>query len=728
MKRIVFVTLLVIPLALSLFLLFGFGNSLAVQAGQAREKVTTVKPLQRPAYQLNYARADKQVVYFSGRVVSNLQEPVNAAAVEINGETVRTDSKGFFRIVIRKKDDNRFVMNIRKEGFGLMSKIYRSSVQNKTWIMTKATTKVFDPTRNNLIRDMRGANVCLGSLSSRVDWSRYPSRRIPRFIDSAGNISEQVSDAVKRAIENVENARACNPGISISIPANSLVDSSGNPPQGEITASISTVDIYDPDSMPGDYTVRVDNGTGYMLTYGAGTINLTSKGETWQLKKGKYATVEIPINPAQLRQEQVPAPEVPFLLYGEKEGTWRVVGKAALNEKRDAYVARIAHLSTMNMDLVKTNQSCVRIDSRAIDINYMLEVTVPGEQPRTDDIDNTASKFHAIFNLPSNTDIVLRAFRPGGLLGPVLITDTIVVNTGNPQSPQTPNSPVYPYDACNASATLTSYSSSPLLTLYSSPNSTGQFTLRWEYAWTGLASTSDGYTLEKSTTSSTSDFTLEDSTAGGTSADHTSPKYHTMTRTPGVYYYRVKAVKNSIPTPYSNVVQVTIAAAGARQLKITNGIQAGAQGLDSSLQVKIIAPNTQFTYVDLLTDDTDTDGTKCFDLPGEEIAPGASKTFDIAIGDNYWVFIGLGTWDLNTGTSFWPGLCSWSKPWAKRRYFLESGTLDQYWPWIEVQVTGHAGDVWEWTITGSYVGGDLYLNLPNNPSMSFNITNYDPIP
>lgn len=685
-------------------------------------------------YQLYYRRPKKDLVFFSGRVRSNLGKFLDSAEVTINGETIKTDSKGYFRIAIKKKNSkfgNRYIMNIRKEGFGLLSRIYSTGIQNKTWVMTKATTKYIDPTQNNRIIDIRGTNVCQGTLSSRVDWSRYPNRRIPRFIDSAGNISENVSNTVKRAIEYAENCNTCNPGISVSISANTLVDSTGNPPEGKVLASISTVDIYDPDSMPGDYTAIQEKRKGYMVTYGAGNVELTSDKKTLQLKKGTYATLEIPINSSQLKRKKKLDSEIPFLAYNEKQGVWRVTGKAKLNEKGNAYVAKIHHFSTFNMDLVKTNQACARVESSEIDYDYfMLEVTVPDEEPRTFDVDNSAEaldatgkKLHVIYNLPSNTDIALRAFREGGILGPEPITDTFVVNTGNPQNPQDPNLPPHPYDACDAEVTLTPRSLAPELALYNPPDSSGTFTLRWEYEWTGLGSTADGYILEESSTSSFSAVTEPYNSTGNTTPDHQSPKYHSITRVPETYYYRVRAVKNGVPSPNSNVVQVVVATLGTRQLRITNLIQEGSQKLDSVLQVKIISPGALFSHSDLLTDDRDIDADTCFALPGEEIGPGRSKTFDVTIGNDYWVFIGLGNWEM-----VYPTACYEGEPFGKIMFFVESGTFRQYWPWIEVHVNGHNSGVWEWTITGSYTSGNLYLNPADNPSIPFYITDYNPIP
>ena len=202
---------------------------------------------------------------FSGRVISTSDKAVVKATVDVNGKTTKTDKYGFFRLTVlakEKKQDNRFVMNIRKKGFGLVSKVYSSGIKDGVWKMTKATVTIIDPSINNVIRDARLSNICNGSLSSKVDWSRYEHRRTPRRVNSQGQYVGEASAAIKSAVEFAENATDCNGGISIALPANSLVDSQGNAPAGKVTVSLSTIDIYDPDSMPGDYTVRLQDLSG----------------------------------------------------------------------------------------------------------------------------------------------------------------------------------------------------------------------------------------------------------------------------------------------------------------------------------------------------------------------------------------------------------------------------------------------------------------------------------
>lgn len=519
------------------------------------------RPVAKPPGTTN--AVSESVRVFSGRVVSTLGKAVASAEVEIGGQRTRTGPDGFFRIVVGEEDaagPGRFVLNIRKEGFGLVSKIHGSGCDNGSWTMTPATTQSFDPTRNVVIQDIRPAGVCKGTLSSRADWATYPTRRIPHYIDAEGNVSDAVPEEVRRALEFAENCDTCNPGISISIPANSLVGPNGAPPAGQLTASVSTVDIYDPDSMPGDYSVRTDDGASYMVTYGAGAVTVTGAGDAYQLRKGARARLTIPVSALQFKQGGRLEPTIPLLSYNEKLGMWEVEGEARLNDRGNGYVAEVAHLSAFNMDLVKTDQACVRIDSSGINGDYLLEVTIPYDNNtvvRTVEADNTPETLHAIYNLPSNTAIALRGFRQVGM-GVIPITDTVSVSTGAPQNPQTPNRPDYPYGACNAQVTLTQSPLVPVLYLAAPPTATGTFTLVWDYNWVGFTSSQQGYQLEESTESSASGFSVKYTTAGTGQPDTRTHVEYELTRPPDTYWYRVRAKTASGPTPYSNVVKVVV--------------------------------------------------------------------------------------------------------------------------------------------------------------------------
>ncbi len=97
------------------------------------------------------------------------------------------------------------------------------------------------------------------------------------------------------------------------------------------------------------------------------------------------------------------------------------------------------------MDLVKTDQACVKINSSGIREDCDFEITIPYQGDnisRTITVDNTPENIHVIYNLPSNTNILLRAFRIVTTPSDP-ITDSIEVNTGDPQDPSTPNLPDY---------------------------------------------------------------------------------------------------------------------------------------------------------------------------------------------------------------------------------------------------------------------------------------------
>lgn len=80
--------------------------------------------------------------------------------------------------------------------------------------------------------------------------------------------------------------------------------------------------------------------------------------------------------------------------------------------------------------------------------------------------------------------------------------------------------------------------------------------LTWTYSWTGLGSSNDGFSLEQSTTSSSSGFS-QVAFYPGNQSSHTVQ----LTRQPGTYYFRVRALTAKGYTPYSQVRTVVIAGA-----------------------------------------------------------------------------------------------------------------------------------------------------------------------
>jgi len=405
-------------------------------------------------------------VHFSGTVIANAGKPVGAAEVRVGGTTAKTDGRGYFELMAAPDKASRYVLNIRKSGFGLVSRIYDRGIRNGKWTMTQGTTQLVDPRQPIRVRDAAAAvrSNCQGRLSGRIDWSRYPEQRFPRIFDGAGHpVPGELPSELREALRLLEGGTECGPGISVSIPPNSLVTGSGRTPSGMVEVTVSTVDLYAPDSMPGDLSVETGGRASYMQSYGAGTVSITAGGKPIELAKGARAEVTIPVDPVQLKNKAAIQPTIPFLRYDEAKGFWDLIGTARINAKGDAYVAEVDHLSAFNADLVKTDQACVRIDGAAIQGDYSLEVTIPmggGAAPsvRTfligPDPDHPENpNIHAVYNLPSNTWIMLVPIRDAQSDDPVPL-GTFVVNTGGPQDPGTPNKPDWDYGACQSRLTL----------------------------------------------------------------------------------------------------------------------------------------------------------------------------------------------------------------------------------------------------------------------------------
>jgi cytochrome c5 len=400
-------------------------------------------------------RSDTRGVPFSGKVDGTDDVAVVGAEVEVNGQMTSTGRDGTFKIYVR--DARRFVLNIRKQGYGLVSRIYDDSVTGGRWTMTRATVVTVDPGKAIKVGDKRDKRNCQGPRASLLDWRRFPQLAQPEWQDGKGNVINPTRKLDVLLPATYQGNRDCGPGIQVEIPPDALQDARGRRATGTVEIATSTVDLMSPEQMPGDYTVRMRNGgTRVMQSYGAGTVEVTSGGRRFNLRSGTTAKVTIPIDPSQLAAGGALPANIPILFYNEREGVWVEEGTAT--RQGNAYVAQVKHFSAINTDLIKTNQSCIDIQSPTLPASYKLEYTIPmggGAAPvvRTVNIDNSAPSRHVIYNLPSNTNIVLVPINVDVV--PNVPIGTFVVNTGGAQNPTNPNLPAFPYDACSTDVILT---------------------------------------------------------------------------------------------------------------------------------------------------------------------------------------------------------------------------------------------------------------------------------
>jgi hypothetical protein len=386
-------------------------------------------------------------VPFSGFVDATDAAFVAGAEIEINGAIAFTDGRGFLHT--RVPEASRYVFNVRKPGYGLLSRIYDDSVIGGRWTLVRGSTFLVDPTGPIDVTDEADRRRCRGPKAFGLAWGLFPGLAEPRWQDGKRNTVLPFGE-LEVPVPGLEQppTRPCPPGTRVQIPANSLVDEGGNLPPGLVEVTVSTVDLASPQQMPGDYTVATGAATtAVMQSYGAGGVEITAGGQDYDLRPGAFAQVGIAVDPTQLADPDPEPPVIPILFYDEVQGTWREDGAA--NLVGSYYIANVSHFSTINGDVLKTDQSCVRILSETLPAHYDLEFQIPQGTgaPKIDtrEIDNAPPSEHVIYNLPSNTNIVLTPIRQDDNT-PI---GNFVVNTGGPQNPTVPNKPLGPpYDAC----------------------------------------------------------------------------------------------------------------------------------------------------------------------------------------------------------------------------------------------------------------------------------------
>lgn len=390
---------------------------------------------------------------FSGYIVDPADSPIAGASIQVGDDTAQSDASGYFVIKGSALKSGVYVFNVRKTGYGLLSRRYRTPRLDGRWVLSPGTQQVLPPDSPVGLTDE--STGCTQSEALIADFPAYPRRSLPRLSTSLTDADDRV--LVAQTLQFLFGGPACSPGARVEIPAGSLVDSNGAPPKTPITATIATVDRYAPDSMAGEGDVISGDNTARIESYGAVTVTMEAAGERLQLAPGKTARITIPVHPAQ-RSDDLPA-SIPFLLYDETEGVWTEHAAAELDKQTQSYVASVTHLSTYNTDLVKEDQTCLRInasplaDEAGIE-DFELDVFFPvgsgAPEYRNfsitrDTVNN--DNLHAIINLPSGEVVTLVAsYRDGDNVLPIGIYAT---NTGAPMPEGIPNDPPYPYGTCS---------------------------------------------------------------------------------------------------------------------------------------------------------------------------------------------------------------------------------------------------------------------------------------
>lgn len=410
--------------------------------------------------------ATDQGTPFTGNVVDIAGNAIAGAEVEIiSGGVVNplvtADARGAIATNVKQAD--RYVVNVRKEGFALNSQVYDRGVTGGRWILRPAQVVTVDPTTDIKLIHKRGERECVGPDSIRASLGiAGKSLTVAQWQDGRGNVID--APQAKPATDNRKEQRAimprdlqfpkCGPGVSVFIPANAIVDENDKPVITPIKLSISTIDLLSAQQMPGDESVIPIGGTGVgsIESFGAGSLDLP-KG--LKIKSGVSAKVVIPVDRSRLMGGSLPA-AVPLLSYDETKGLWIEEGTLTLTTVAgvQSYVGETKHFSPFNADVLFTNNACLRVFSPGITGNYDLEVTAPYPDgtPHIKKylMDNVSLTEHVIYNLVPNTNITLVPMTPAPnsqLLGYYVVNSgPITPFVGTPGAGNTPPGP--PYTDC----------------------------------------------------------------------------------------------------------------------------------------------------------------------------------------------------------------------------------------------------------------------------------------
>ena len=311
-------------------------------------------------------------LYLSGQVVDREGNALDSAEVWVGRRKMRTERDGKFRVCVDSA--NRYVLNISRRGYGFVSKIYADTASGIVVTLAHATVRTFSPEADITLQEMNpdisspGASAAIAT----------PLDTIPFVYDAAGKlVGFTKPQALIDAARSVASVQPPVLGARIDIPAGSLVfEGSTRKPDGPVTLSLNSVDLYAADGMPGDYSVDLGKGKeGYMIPYGAANIEAYYGDDPLQLGPDKTATLTIPVDTlALISRDSLPA-EIPLMVYDRTTGFWKVDGSATLNEAKTAYSTRVTHFSTYNMDLFKTTPSCIQL-CRNLQASSSLRITV----------------------------------------------------------------------------------------------------------------------------------------------------------------------------------------------------------------------------------------------------------------------------------------------------------------------------------------------------------------
>jgi len=347
---------------------------------------------------------------FSGRVIDPKKQPILGARIEVNGRETRSGTGGAFKLSVPSAST--YALNITHPDYASVSYISRTGLSGQRWMLVPAQIETVDPKNPITLTDRR------------------PDLKVG--------------------------------GTTLTLPANALVDSAGNPPAGSVRAAIATLDVSNGEG-PTNWAVRSDDGRqdGFLVSYGAVFVQFTEPtGKVrYQLRPGQSGQLTLPVLP-NMKTHAPNNARARFWYYDERDGYWKRTGDATFDAAKGAYVGTVNHLSFLNTDIAKFDAACLKMTldpsipfGLRIRIRYHSGGTPFGQTPTfiMNDTDNAA------YRLPATTNVLVELLDAGDeVFGNLVVEDppgTALVNTVVNTGPAIPAGdslwPPAPYTPCH---------------------------------------------------------------------------------------------------------------------------------------------------------------------------------------------------------------------------------------------------------------------------------------
>ncbi len=322
---------------------------------------------------------------FSGSVTENGIPLLTTAVVTVNGQTVLSDSNGYFSMPVTNLS-SRYVLNISAPGYEPISRIF----------LDAATEVAYSLHRSHL--EMINASM-------------------------ATSITDTVS------------------GATIDLPANAFVDEFGNPYSGTVALSFSGVNVADPTGrLPGNGGGVDEQGTNVSVTtYSAvylfaqtGGVAPTPLG----LATGADVFVGLPFG--QVVPQNMFTP-LPLWYYDYSAGFFRrEIGFTFVTNRFRWRMRRTGLTACGNYVPLTNGTACVKLE---IDPSINLPVSVWMREP-TRELKLITEPFTTINNLPPNTLATFQIFSANNITltgASCIISNAVNTGPANPLAPQGSN-------------------------------------------------------------------------------------------------------------------------------------------------------------------------------------------------------------------------------------------------------------------------------------------------